>query len=174
MEKLWGVWELEDKIGQGSFGEVYKAHKKELKKDFYAAIKHISLPKNQEDIEEVIKEGNATNSEAVLDYYKDTIDDLVKEIEIMYELRANKNIVDYQDHLIIEKTNGEIGYDIYIRMELLKSLDSYLKNKQTNEEEVIKIGYDIAKALEVCNKHNLLHRDIKPANIFVDEDGVLN
>ena len=171
MNKLWGVWELEDKIGQGSFGEVYKAHKKELNKDFYAAIKHISLPKNQDDIEEVIKEGNATNSDAVLEYYKDTIDDLVKEIEIMYELRANKNIVDYQDHLIIEKTDGEVGFDIYIRMELLKSLDSHLKNKQPTEEEVIKIGLDIATALAVCNKHDLLHRDIKPANIFIDEKG---
>ena len=172
MDKLWGVWELDDKIGQGSFGEVYKSHKSELGKTFYAAIKHISLPKSQDEIEDIVREGYASTSSDILSYYKDTIDDLVKEIEIMYELRANKNIVDYQDHLIVEKSGGETGYDIYIRMELLKSLDKYLESKSLDEKEVVKLGLDIANALVVCNKHNLLHRDIKPANIFVDDKGI--
>lgn len=172
MNKLWGVWELGDKIGQGSFGEVYKSHKTELGKTFYSAIKHISLPKSQDEIEDIVREGYATTSKDILEYYKDTIDDLVKEIEIMYELRANKNIVDYQDHLIIEKTNGETGFDIYIRMELLNSLDRYIESNTLKEKDVIKLGMDIATALVVCNKHNLLHRDIKPANIFIDEKGI--
>ena len=170
MNKLWGVWEVTEKIGQGSFGEVYKSQKTELGKTFYAAIKHISLPKEQSEINDIVREGYATTSKDVLDYYQDTIDDLVKEIEIMYELRANKNIVDYQDHLIVEKTNGKIGFDIFIRMELLTSLDRYIESNDLKEEDIIKLGKDIATALVVCNKHNLLHRDIKPANIFIDDD----
>ena len=170
MNKLWGVWEVTEKIGQGSFGEVYKSQKTELGKTFYAAIKHISLPKEQSEINDIVREGYATTSKDVLDYYQDTRDDLVKEIEIMYELRANKNIVDYQDHLIVEKTNGKIGFDIFIRMELLTSLDRYIESNDLKEEDIIKLGKDIATALVVCNKHNLLHRDIKPANIFIDDD----
>jgi serine/threonine protein kinase len=171
MEKLWGVWSLDEKIGQGSFGEVYKSKKIELNKVFYSAIKHISLPKEQDEINDIIREGYGETSKDILEYYRDTINDIVKEIEIMYELRANKNIVDYQDHLIIEKTGNEIGFDIYIRMELLTSLDRYIEKNTIDEKEVVKIGCDIANALVVCNKHNLLHRDIKPANIFVDENG---
>ena len=168
--KLWGVWELEEKIGTGSFGTVYKAKKTELGKDFYAAIKHISFPKNDEELEEIKRKGNVISIDSIRDYYKDTIDDLIKEIEIMYELRANENIVDYQDHLIVEKDN-KLGYDVYIRMELLTPLDKYIENKKVTEELVTKIGIDICQALNVCKTHNLLHRDIKPANIFVDEKG---
>ena len=169
VKKIWEVWEVQDKIGSGSFGEVYKAHKKELGKDFYSAIKHISLPKTQDEIEDIVKEGYAETHDDILNYYQDTIDDLVKEIKIMYELRANTNIVDYQDHLITEKQNGEVGFDIYIRMELLKPLDSYIENKNIDENMVIKIGKDLCNALITCDEHNLLHRDIKPANIFVDD-----
>lgn len=169
-KKLWGVWELEEKIGTGSFGTVYKARKTELGKDFYAAIKHISFPKNEEELEEIKREGNVISIDSIRDYYKDTIDDLIKEIEIMYELRANNNIVDYQDHLIIEKEN-KLGYDVYIRMELLTPLDKYIEGNKIDEELVTKIGIDICQALEVCKTHHLLHRDIKPANIFVDTNG---
>ena len=172
MNKLWGVWELGDKIGQGSFGEVYKSHKTELGKTFYSAIKHISLPKSQDEIEDIVREGYATTSKDILEYYKDTIDDLVKEIEIMYELRANKNIVDYQDHLIIEKTNGETGFDIYIRMELLKSIDDLFLNEDLKDKDVLKLGIDIANALEELESEKFIHRDIKPENIFINSKGV--
>ena len=171
MKKLWEVWSLGDKIGQGSFGEVYVANKKELGKEYFSAVKHISLPKTQDELGEIMREGYATTPDDILEYYKDTIDELVKEIKIMYELRANKNIVDYQDHLIIEKTDGEVGYDIYIRMELLTSLDKYLENKKLDEKDIVKLGLDITEALIVCNNHNFLHRDIKPANIFIDDNG---
>ena len=169
--KLWGVWTIEEKIGSGSFGTVYKAKKEELGKTFYAAIKHISLPKDQDELDELRREGNITTTESIKEYYKDTIDDLIKEIEIMYELRANENIVDYQDHLIVEKEN-QLGFDIYIRMELLTPLDKYLERNPIDEATVTKIGIDISKALEVCHKHNLLHRDIKPANIFINDKGI--
>jgi hypothetical protein len=36
---------------------------------------------------------------------------------------------------------------------------------------IIKLGIDICKALEVCQKHNIIHRDIKPENIFVSDMG---
>ena len=169
--KLWGVWTIEEKMGSGSFGTVYKAKKEELGKTYYAAIKHISLPKDQDELDELRREGNITTTESIKEYYKDTIDDLIKEIEIMYELRANENIVDYQDHLIIEKEN-QLGFDIYIRMELLTPLDKYLERNPIDEATVTKIGIDISKALEVCHKHNLLHRDIKPANIFINDKGI--
>ena len=38
-------------------------------------------------------------------------------------------------------------------------------------EEVEKLGLDICKALEYCERRKIVHRDIKPSNIFVDDYG---
>ena len=39
------------------------------------------------------------------------------------------------------------------------------------EKEVVKLGIDMCKALEVCHKKNIIHRDIKPSNIRISDEG---
>ncbi|MCF0114729.1 MAG: protein kinase, partial [Erysipelotrichaceae bacterium] len=64
------------------------------------------------------------------------------------------------------------GYTIYIRMELLQSLDNYMRTYgHLKVQDVVKIGIDICTALENCEKAKIIHRDIKPANIFVSKYG---
>ncbi|MBO7254560.1 MAG: protein kinase, partial [Clostridia bacterium] len=75
-----------------------------------------------------------------------------------------------EDYKVVPKKD-EIGWEIYIRMELLTSLNDYLLDKKMTEKDVIKFGRDICTALEMCEQHNVLHRDIKPDNIFVNEFG---
>ena len=52
-------------------------------------------------------------------------------------------------------------------MEFLTPLTSYIANKEITVKDVARIGIDICKALEVCEKEKIIHRDIKPENIFV-------
>jgi hypothetical protein len=56
-------------------------------------------------------------------------------------------------------------------MELLTSLVSYIQHNELTKQLIIKLGIDLCKALEVCQKYNIIHRDIKPENIFVSELG---
>lgn len=56
-------------------------------------------------------------------------------------------------------------------MELLTPLEQYLKDHPLSQAEVLRLGIDVCKALEVCAKNNIIHRDIKPANIFVSPNG---
>ena len=53
LETVWPEWEITEKIGEGSFGEVYKAVRQDLAGTSYAAIKAISIPKDKEEIEEL-------------------------------------------------------------------------------------------------------------------------
>lgn len=167
---LWKEWIIKEKIGQGSFGDVYKAENDGLGAKRYTAVKHIALPKSENDIKELINQGFIKDTSEINEYYKDTINDITRECEIMYKLRDSENIVEYQDHIIQPKDDG-IGYDIFIRMELLQSVDVYFKDRTITENDVIDLGIDICRALEACHSKGIIHRDIKSGNIFIDEYG---
>lgn len=167
---LWKDWVIKDKIGQGSFGDVYKAETDAFGATRYCAVKHIALPKSSSEVQELINQGFIKDVSEINEYYKDTIQDITRECEIMYRLRASENIVDYQDHIIQPKEDG-IGYDVFIRMELLKSVDEYFKDKTVTENDVIALGIDICSALEACHGNGIIHRDIKSGNIFINEVG---
>jgi len=73
------------------------------------------------------------------------------------------------DHEVIPHEDG-IGWDILIRMELLTPLQEHTDLLNISRDEVVKLGIDICKALEKCQKEDIIHRDIKPENIFVSAD----
>ena len=64
-----------------------------------------------------------------------------------------------------------IGGDIFIRMELLTSLQQKMRERNLSEQEIIRLGKDISHALVLCKSKNIIHRDIKPANIMVSQFG---
>ena len=72
--------------------------------------------------------------------------------------------------MIIEHEE-DIGWDILIRMELLTPLVELTSQSQMEENEVIKLGVDLCKALELCRMYDIIHRDIKPENIFIAANG---
>ena len=88
----------------------------------------------------------------------------------MKELQGQTNIVSCDDFTVVPHENG-IGGDIFIRMELLTSLQQILKDRMLSVEEIIKLGKDISHALVLCESKNIIHRDIKPANIMVSQFG---
>jgi serine/threonine protein kinase len=103
-------------------------------------------------------------------YLQGVVSDFVGEIQLMQSLKGIQNIVSVEDYKVVEKA-GEIGWDIYIRMELLTPFNTYITNKKLSEKEVIKLGCDICTVLEICAKRNIIHRDIKPENIFINDFG---
>lgn len=167
---LWGEWEAESKLGEGSYGAVWKMRREMLGGQvYYAAVKHISIPRDESEIQNLIDESVFTNRDSAARYYNRLLDSLVNEIDTMHKLQGYTNIVSYEDHKIIPKKKG-IGYDLFLRMELLTPLTVRMRSRMTTAD-VIRLGCDIAEAIVVLNKFNLIHRDIKPQNIFINNTG---
>ena len=167
-EPLWGSWYVDEKLGEGSFGKVYKVHKEEFGRTYEAAVKIISIPQSDADILQAKSEG--LNDESARSYFQAFVTDIIQEIDLMSAFRGSSNVVSLEDHTVIE-SKGKIGWDILIRMELLDTLSSYVTKKPMTQAEVVKLGIHICRALELCAKHNTIHRDIKPDNIFVSQYG---
>lgn len=168
-----GNWTLGRKIGEGSFGQVFEATREDFGVTYRAAIKIITIPQSESEIKSARSEGLDDGS--ITSYFRSFVEEIVQEFVLMSKLKGNSNIVSYEDHTVLEHSALEgrdhIGWDIIIRMELLTPLLDYIQKRPLSRQDVVKLGIDITRALELCQKHNIVHRDIKPENIFVSEAG---
>ena len=166
----WQGWEIVKRLGRGGFGTVYQAQRNSAGVMEDAAIKVISFPRNKEDIEADITDGYDLVS--VRNKYKDMLHRYVDEYQIMLAFKGQTNIVSCDDFATKPHEDG-IGWDVFIRMELLTPLTTLIKQYAGSipEEMVIKVGMDICSALVLCESKHIVHRDIKPENIMVSEFG---
>ncbi len=167
-EPFFGSWKIVKKIGEGAFGKVFEVERSDFGKNFKSALKVVSIPSNQSEIESLTSEG--MDDESVKKYFNSMAGEMINEFELLAKLQGNSYIVSYDDHMIKEHENG-IGYDIIIRMELLTPISTKLTAGEMPQEDVLQMGIDICRALEVCEKFHIIHRDIKPENIFLSEIG---
>ena len=165
---VWPEWKIVEKIGEGSFGKVYKACRTEQGTTFYSAIKVITIPSNQGELSSVRSE--SPNEQSVKEYFQGLVDECIQEVSTMEYFRGNSYVVSVEDYKVVEYLDDS-GWDIFIRMEYLTSFMEYCAEKPLKEEDVIHLGIDLCKALEYCQCQNIIHRDIKPENIFVSRFG---
>lgn len=167
-EPIFNSWYVKSVLGQGSFGTVFEVQRVEFGEVYKSALKVISIPQNDDEIEQMRLDG--TSEDSIKRYYDNVVKDIISELVIMSELKGNSNIVSYEDHTVIRHPD-DIGYDVLIRMELLTPLIRYRSSHGMTEKDVIRLGIDICKGLELCERNNIIHRDIKPENIFVAKSG---
>lgn len=169
---VFGDWIIDDKVGEGASGKVFKIRKiidsNNSRACAYSALKVIRIPSSVSDVYEL--RNASTDEKSVTQYFQKYVDEIINEIEIMSELKSHPNIVKYEDHAVIPH-KSEIGWDILIKMELLIPFQEWQTKHLMDEMEVLKFGRDISAALAYARKKGLIHRDVKPQNIFVDELG---
>ena len=166
LSAAWPEWKGVKPINRGSYGVVYEAIRTDHGVESHAAIKVISIPQDESEIDSLRSIGLFPNESKT--FLKEVVDEFTNEIQIMESFKGSQNIVSVEDYKVIEKKN-RVGWDIYIRMELLTPLTTYISDKTLSEREVVGLGCDICSALERCAQRNVIHRDIKPDNIFINE-----
>ena len=162
----WPGWEVVRKIGEGSFGGVYEIQRTlpggRVEK---CALKKLTIPRDNGEIEELYSQSFSTDS--ITAHYKNRMEELVGEYGLMQSLNGCPNTVTCYDIRYV-RHDDNIGWDIYIRMELLLPLKKALGSIYS-EDTVRALGIQMCGALIACHRENIIHRDIKPENIMVSD-----
>ncbi len=166
-KELWPGWKVVREIGQGSFGAVYEIQRDMFGKIESAALKVLTIPQSQNEIQELRSEGY--DDASLTTHFRGYLEDIAREYSLMLDIKGHTNVVYCDDVRYVQHEDG-IGWDVFIKMELLSPLMSTL-SKTYEEQQVIKLGMDMCNALILCKNENIIHRDIKPQNIFVSKTG---
>ena len=164
----WPGWTVIKYLGEGGYGRVYEIERDLSGIKEQAALKVVSRPADDAEIEACYESGY--DQASMKASYQEELQRYVKEYQLMKELQGQTNIVSCDDFAVVPRKDG-IGGQIFIRMELLTPLKKATKQSMLSEKEVIRLGKDICKALMLCEARHIIHRDIKPENILVSKFG---
>src|SRR6202166_4979873 len=137
-----GPYEIQSPLGAGGMGEVYRGTDTRL--DRAVAIKVLAshLSSSPELRQRMEREGRAISS---LNH---------PHICHLYDIGSQ----DGTDYLVMELLEGE-------------TVAERLRKGSLPLNEVLKVGAEVADALEVAHRAGIVHRDLKPANIMLTKSG---
>jgi len=136
-------YEKLQKIGEGTYGVVYKAQDKESGR--YIALKKIRLEHEDEGVPSTA----------------------IREISILKEMQ-HQNIVGLLD--VVNMPNKLYLVFEFLDQDLKRYMDSVgnLEGKL-----VMSYCRQLLEGLVYCHRRRILHRDLKPQNLLIDKQGVL-
>ena len=136
-EPVFGKWYITKQLGAGSYGKVFEIQRTDALDGtvYRGALKAITIPSSPEELQSVLDE-DGLDRQGASSYFRETVVALNREIALMNKVKGHSNIVSYEDHDVIEHTDG-IGWDILIRMELLTPISQYFKQFDTIPRQAV-------------------------------------
>ena len=137
-----GPYEIESPLGAGGMGEVYRAKDTRLDRTVAIKILPTHLSANPEFKQRFEREARTVSS---LNH---------PQICHLYDVGSQEGT----DFLVMEFLDGE-------------TLAERLRRGALPLPELLKIGIEVAEALEVAHRAGIVHRDFKPGNIMLTKSG---
>lgn len=140
-----GHFQVEECLGTGGMGEVYRCSNSFLGETF--AVKILDFSNNE----------------------KKVLERFIREAKLMAMLN-NPHIATFYDAFCDQE-----GKEAYLVIEYIdgQSVADILKTGPMQETEVIRIMQEVCRGLSEAHKKGIVHRDIKPANIMIAKDGTV-
>lgn len=137
-----------EKIGEGTYGVVYKAfdtrHNNRV-----VALKKIRLESEDEGVPSTA----------------------IREISLLKELR-DENIVRLYDIVHSDSHKLYLVFE-YLDLDLKKYMESIPQGVGLGADMVKRFMVQLVKGTLYCHAHRVLHRDLKPQNLLIDKEGNL-
>ncbi|XP_064467474.1 cyclin-dependent kinase 2-like [Ornithodoros turicata] len=134
-----------EKIGEGTYGVVYKAKDKTTGK--YIALKKIRLETESEGVPSTA----------------------LREIALLKEL-DHPNVVRLLDVVPCDRKLFLVFE--YMNEDLKKHMDKAVQSKTVLGVKLVKSYlWQLLQGVAYCHSHRILHRDLKPQNLLIDHDG---
>lgn len=161
---------VQEVLGTGTFGTVYKVAKHNASGYYIRALKHITIPSEKQYASVLNSMGG--DCEKANNYIEKSLEGIVREIRVLNELSeaGATHIVKYYENQV-DVIDNPRSYDVYILMEYLSTLDEYIKANGFTVKNVVELGLDILEGLMACHNNGVIHRDIKEDNIFYSDKG---
>ena len=161
--EVWSGWRAVELIGQGAYGKVYKAAREAGGHTSYAAVKIIEIPRDEAEVAGLRSMG--MDALSIRSYFEETARSVMAEIAVMDALKGAPGVLHIEDYALLEREG--VGWTIFIRMELLEALPSYIgRAGAPGAREAARIGVDLCRGLQSCHGRGVIHRDVKPENAF--------
>lgn len=164
---LWPGWDVVAELGSGSFGKVYEIRRNTFGHVERAALKVIHIPRDQSELDALAAQGYSRQQ--IVARLWQQLQGILGEYNRMSDIKGHTNVVYCDDFRYAQHSNG-LGWTLYIKMELLTPMLRTVR-LPVSQVQVIRLGMDMCRALELCRSRSIVHRDIKPQNIFVSRDG---
>jgi len=137
-----GPYEIQSELGAGGMGEVYRARDTRLDRQVAIKVLAAHLSSSHELKQRMEREARAISS---LNH---------PHICQLYDIGSQ----DGADYLVMEFLEGE-------------TVAERLRKGALPLHEVLKVGAEVADALQIAHRAGIVHRDLKPANIMLTKSG---
>src|SRR6202022_2311834 len=137
-----GPYEIQSPLGAGGMGEVYRARDTRLDREVAIKVLPSHLSQNPDLRARFEREARAISG---LQH---------PNICVLYDVGRQDGL----DFLVMEYLEGE-------------TLSARLERKPLPPDETLRIGIEVADALDKAHRSGIVHRDLKPSNVMLTKGG---